>query len=256
MWDKPRELNAIAMVLAAIAVLMLGYALASWIARRPAFEFREVVVQTPLTRVNGAQLEAVIRDELKGTFFTMRLDRARAALTGVPWVRSVALRRQWPHRLEIAIEEQMPLARWNDVALVNVQGEVFNATYKDPLPKFAGPEGTAAEVTRRYREWGAAIAPLNLSVNEMRLSARGSWHLRLLGQTPNAATSATASPLDVELGREDPVSAMARFVDIYQRTIGVLARNGTRVEQVDLRYRNGFSARVPGFRERPQKKAA
>src|SRR5581483_1707254 len=124
------------------------------------------------------------------------------------------------------------------------------------------------EVTRRYREWGNAVAPLNLIVNEVRLSPRGAWHLRLLHETVNAtAAGASAAPdikaanasdgsLDVELGREDPANAMARCVDIYQRTIGVLARSGTRVEQVDLRYRNGFSARVPGFRERPQKKAA
>jgi hypothetical protein len=35
----------------------------------------------------------------------------------------------------------------------------------------------------------------------------------------------------------------------------VLARTGTRIEHVDLRYRNGFAARFPGFRERAPKKA-
>ena len=41
----------------------------------------------------------------------------------------------------------------------------------------------------------------------------------------------------------------------YGRTIGALARSGTRVGEVDLRYRNGFAARVPGFREKPAKRA-
>jgi hypothetical protein len=41
---------------------------------------------------------------------------------------------------------------------------------------------------------------------------------------------------------------------VYERTIGTLGRAGTRIEHVDLRYRNGFAARVPGFRERTQKK--
>ncbi len=36
----------------------------------------------------------------------------------------------------------------------------------------------------------------------------------------------------------------------------MLARSGTPIEYVDLRYRNGFAARVPGFKERPPKKAA
>jgi len=36
----------------------------------------------------------------------------------------------------------------------------------------------------------------------------------------------------------------------------VLAKAGTRIDTVDLRYRNGFAARVPGFRERPPKRVA
>ncbi|MDQ6621132.1 MAG: cell division protein FtsQ/DivIB [Pseudomonadota bacterium] len=247
MWDRPRELNAAAMVLAAIAALMLAYGALSWVARRPAFEFREIVIQPPLSRVNAAHLEALIRDELKGTFFTMNLDRARVAITGEPWVRRASLRRQWPHRLEVTIEEHVPLARWNDAGLVNVQGEVFDARYVEPLPRFSGPEGSALELTRRYQDWGIAIAPLKLTIDEVRASARGGWHLRLIAPT---------GPLDVELGRDDPSAAVARFTDTYERTLGVLARSGTRVEQVDLRYRNGFAARVPAFRERPPKKTA
>ena len=82
--------------------------------RQPAFALREVVVTKPLMRANAAHLEAVMREELTGTFFTMDLDRAQRALAQVPWVRNVALRRQWPHRLEVEVEEHAPLARWND----------------------------------------------------------------------------------------------------------------------------------------------
>ena len=247
MWDSPRELNAFAMVLTVLAALSLGYGVTSWVARRPSFEIREIVIVTPLAHTNAAELEAVIRDQFRGTFFTMNLDRARLALVRVPWVRSASLRRQWPHRLEVAIEEHVPLARWNDSALVNVQGEVFSAAARDALPHFIGPDSSAAEVTRRFQEWSPTVAALGLALDEVHLSDRGSWHLRVAG---------TAGPLDVELGREDPSAAVGRFADVYRRTVAVLARSGTRVEQVDLRYRNGFSARVPAFRERPQKKAA
>jgi hypothetical protein len=44
-------------------------------------------------------------------------------------------------------------------------------------------------------------------------------------------------------------------VTAYGRTIGALARQGTRVEHVDLRYRNGFAARLPGFREKAARRA-
>ncbi len=247
MWDDPRQLNTVAMVLATVAALLFAWGGLSWAARRPAFEFREIVVTSPPERVNAAHLEAVIRDAFKGTFFTMNLDRARSALAKVPWVRGVTLRRQWPDRLEVSIEEHVPLARWNDAALVDAQGEVFSASCRDPLPRFSGPEGAAAEMARRYRDWGVQLASLALVIDEMRLTPRGGWSVHVANGN---------GPLAIELGRDDPSGGIARFVGAYERTVGALARSGTRVEQVDLRYRNGFAVKVPGFRERTTRKAA
>ena len=59
--------------------------------------------------------------------------------------------------------------------------------------------------------------------------------------------------LVIDLPRDEPDARLARFVAVHGRTLGALARNGTRVEAVDLRYRNGFAARIPAFRERGAK---
>jgi cell division protein FtsQ len=177
----------------------------------------------------------------------MNLDRARSSLAAVPWVRNVALRRQWPQRLEVTIEEHAPLARWNDAGLVNTEGEAFVADYNGELPQFDGPEGSAAQVAARFREWGAVLVPLELTLEGIRLSPRGGWRLAARG---------AGGTLAIELGREEPAARLAHFVAAYERTIGALARAGTRIEHVDLRYRNGFAARVPGFRERPAKRGA
>jgi cell division protein FtsQ len=247
MWDDARQLNATAATLAALALAALVWAGLAWIARQPAFDYREIVVRTPLVRASPAHLEAAIREELAGTFFTMNLERARASIAKVPWVRTVSLRREWPRRLEVHIEEHVALARWNDAALVNSDGEVFVAACADELPTFVGADGRSGEIAARYREWSALLAPLGLSVSEVRRSARGGWHLRASG---------SASAIDIELGRDDPSAKLERFAATFARTLGVLERAGTTIAQVDLRYRNGFAARVPGFRERPPKKAA
>jgi cell division protein FtsQ len=247
MWDDARQLNAMAVTLALIAAAFLGWAIVGWVTRLPAFAFREVVVTTPLSRTSGAHLEAVIRSELSGTFFTMNLDRARAALGRVPWVRGVALRRQWPRRLEIAVDEHAPFARWNDNALVDANGEVFVASYAGELPQFRGPDGQAALMATRYREWAVLLTPLALQMTGLDLSARGGWQI-------HAADDAGALTLDV--GRDDVAARLERFVAIYGRTMGVLAHAGTHVDHVDLRYRNGFAARMPNFREKPGRKAS
>ena len=247
MWDDARQLNAIAVTLGVIAIAFLSWALVGWVTRLPVFAFREVVVTTPLVRASGAHLEAVIRGELHGTFFTMDLDAARASLARVPWVRGVALRRQWPRRLEIEVDEHQPLARWNDNALVNTRGEIFTASWAGDLPEFSGPEGQSAVMAERYREWRALLAPLSLELTRVALSARGGWQI--------AATDGRGT-LTLDVGRDDIAGRLARFVAVYARTIALLARAGTQVDRVDLRYRNGFAARLPGFREKPQRKAS
>ena len=246
MWDDAKQLNAIAATLALVTALGLLWGALAWVLRQPAFAFREVVVRGPLERVSAEHVEAAIRGELTGTFFTMNLDRARSSLARVPWVRRVALRRQWPQRLEVTIEEHAPLARWNDAGLVNAQGEVFVAGYNGELPQFDGPDGSVAQVAARFREWGEVLLPFGLTVESIGLSPRGGWRLAARG---------SGGTLAIELGRDEPAARLAHFVAVFDRTIGALARAGTRIEHVDLRYRNGFAARVPGFRERAAKKS-
>ena len=247
MWDDARQLNAIAVTLTVIAGAFLAWAVVGWVTRLSAFEYREVVVMTPLARTSGAHVEAVIRGELRGTFFTMDLDAARASLGRVPWVRAVALRRQWPRRLEIEVDEHDPLARWNDKALVNTRGEVFVANWAGELPEFSGPEGQSALMTERFREWSGVLLPLALRLRALSLSARGGWQLR-------AADDNGALTLDV--GRDDVTGRLSRFINVYARTVGVLARTGKRVDHVDLRFRNGFAARMPGFREKSPRRTS
>jgi cell division protein FtsQ len=231
---------------ALLALALFAWGAVAWAVRQPAFALRQIVITGSLAQVNPANLEAVVREELRGNFFTMKLADARTSLQRVPWVRSVALRRQWPNRLEISVVEHTPLARWNDNALVNKEGEVFVADYDGDLPQFTGPDGTAAEISARFAEFGTDLSRTGLAIGEMRLSARGGWELK------------TAAPpeLTIALGRAEPGARLARFVNYYAKSIGALNRAGNRVEYADLRYRNGFAVRVPAFKERSVKKAA
>lgn len=247
MWDDVKQMNAIAATLSMLAAAAFLWTGTAWLVRQPVFAWQEVVVTNRLERASAAHLEAVVREGLTGTFFTMDLGQAQNALAQVPWVRGVALRRVWPRRLEVEVEEHAPFARWNDTALVNTRGEVFAAEWKGTLPQFEGQDGRAADMSDQYRGWSARLAPLSLVIRTLRLSPRGSWQIQAAGPQGD---------LTVELGRDEPDARLARFVAAQPRTLGTLARAGTRVDYVDLRYRNGFAARVPQFREKSGKPAA
>ena len=80
MWDDPRSLNALALLFALAAAALFLYGALAWAVRQPVFAIRRVIVDGALTRVSAAHVSAVVREELRGTFFTLRLPDARASL--------------------------------------------------------------------------------------------------------------------------------------------------------------------------------
>jgi cell division protein FtsQ len=230
MWDNPRLLNAAAGFLVGLTVLACALAGANWLLRSPLFPVRVVEVSTPLEHVSRQDLQAVLAHYAAGNFFAARIDEVRSAAEQVPWVRRASVRRVWPDRLELAIEEHVAFARWGSEGLVNTQGERFAASSDAALPLFIGPPGSEAEITRRYGRFAKTLAPLGSPLERVVLSARHGWQLRL------------ANGLQITLGRDVEAAddRLARFVETY-------ARGGSmRADVVDLRYPNGFAVRTRG----------
>ncbi len=233
MWDNPRLLNLAAGVLVGLVVLASTLTALHWLLRSPLFPLRVVELRTPLKQAAQVQVEAAIARLAAGNFFAVSIDELRAALERLPWIRAAAVRRVWPDRLEISIEEHVPLARWGAEALVNTHGERFAGASEVELPVFIGPPGTEAEVTLRYARFSQLLAPLGSRLERIALSPRHAWQLRL------------ANGLQLTLGRDAELAEqrLARFVDAYVRSPD--AADKTR-EVVDLRYPNGFALRVRG----------
>ncbi len=241
MWHKPDTLNRISDLLITLTILLVVYGAAHFVTHLPTFALREVRVDGTLGHVTGEQLETIVKRELKGNFFTLKLAAARSSFEKLPWVRRVEVRRQWPDRLDITVEEHLPLARWGSDALVNSYGEVFRAAYDGNLPLFAGPDGAAKEVAIQYDFFRRSLAAINRVPLRVQVSARRAWQIQL------------EDGLTLELGREQVEARLARFVAAYERTLG---RLGRRIDYVDLRYANGFAVRIPELKyEKTQPKA-
>jgi cell division protein FtsQ len=232
MWDNPRILNTAAGGLVGMAILMLLLSGTWLLLRSPFFPVTELEVKSTLAKTSREEIEAATRGRIGGNFFAVAPAEVRAGLEQLPWVRRASVRRVWPDRLEIELEEHVALARWGDDALVSIHGERFNGTTDQVLPLFLGPPGTEREVALRYARFANAVAPLGTPVQRVVLTPRYAWQLRL------------ASGLHVMLGR-DAEAAEARlraFVAAYPQTLGRMARKH---EYIDLRYPNGFALRVP-----------
>jgi cell division protein FtsQ len=239
MWDNHQALDLISNVLVVTAALTLGYFISQWVVQLPVFPFKQVNVSSRdggggnggngvLKHVTREQIEAVVRHEVRGNFFTVDLDRLRNGLTKLPWVRTAAVRRVWPQSLEVTLEEHVVLARWGSSALLNVHGELFRAASDEELPLFEGPDDSPLEMLRQYVVFSGLLGPLQQNIQEMNLSPRRAWRLHLEAGTV------------VELGREQMEARLERFVRVHDRTSGQL---NPQPHHVDLRYPNGFAVR-------------
>ena len=229
-----QSLQQLSRALVWIAGALLAYGLGSWLLAQPFFALRHVEVAAPVAHVTAAQVKLVTDRHVRGNYFTVDLAQLQHAFEKLPWVREARVTRRWPDALVVSFAEHVPLARWNDAALVNQQGEVFAAALDAPLPQLAGPLHSSGEVTRAYLAHQQQLAKIGRSVAELKLSPRRAWQVRL----DNGMT--------LEIGREQVAARIARFLTAYAQTLAPLGL-GRRADYVDLRYANGFAVRVPGL---------
>jgi len=228
-WNNPQALTRASGATFSLAILMLLAGLIWRAANLDMFTVQGIDVVGDVAHVTREQVETIALRELRGTFFTVDLRSAQTAFEKLPWVRHVDIRRRWPNRLEVAVQEHRELARWGNTALVNRHGEMFEGASNKRLPVFQGPAGSSSEVTRNYLRFNKSLARIGRRVERIQLSERRAWRLRLDDGTV------------VELGRDGVVGRLRAFVTAYGRSVAQL--EGKTV-YVDLRYANGFAVRV------------
>lgn len=234
MWDNSILLRNTANALIVFSAFAVLYGIVHHAMRLPGLlPLQSVRLSAAPQRVSAADLLKVVRSEVRGNIFTADIERLRQSLEKLPWVRSVSIRREFPHSLAVQLEEHQVMARWNNSALVNQQGEIFIANSEQVLPGFIGQDGTSTEIAQFYAIFSQQVAALGLSVTQISLSSRHAWQARL------------SNGLVLELGREDMQQRLARFVAVYPYTENRIQKSGGggETKYVDLRYRNGFAAR-------------
>jgi len=250
-WNEARTTNLIANLLAIVAMLLMTLALLAWLAQRSMFTLASVeLLPAPgseLRYVSPASVRTALVGQLVGNFFTINLDEARDAFASVPWVRRASVRRVWPNVLRVTLEEQRPLALWNENQMINAWGETFTANQGEledeaSLPLFVGPDGAETLVVQRYAELARWFEPLGVQVDHIELTPRYAWTVNLsngitldLGRDPGAdAPDPHGAP-----GALPFASRVERFVRAWPTVLERL--DGREVTHADLRYDYGFA---------------
>lgn len=189
---------------------------------------RHVRIQGNFHYLSTAKMQSIVTDVIKGGFFNLNVMDIREALMDEPWVERVVVKRIWPDALDVHVKEQIAVAHWNRKSLLNGTAGVFtpeDAWLIEGLPYLSGPEGSASMVFDRFRLLEDALKGV-ASIRDLGLSERRAWRLQL------ARGSA------IILGRNDVQSRIDRLTD---SVLPNLHEELVNVEQIDMRYTNGFA---------------
>jgi len=241
MWHDVRALNATASFMTAVTVLAALISGVWWLSQRPMFSLGSVTVESmygiELKHVNELTVRNGVLGKIRGNFFTADLEQVRATFETVPWVRRATVRREWPNALVVEVEEHEALGTWGeDGRLLSVKGDVFTANVAETedeqaLPAFDGPVGSEKEVLARFNDLRTAFAQVELVPQELSLSNRYAWTVRL------------DNGMSVALGREQDRNTLRRrvqrLVGVYPQLVARLQEG--RIDTIDMRYPNGLA---------------
>ncbi|MFZ4481627.1 MAG: cell division protein FtsQ/DivIB [Rhodoferax sp.] len=236
--------NMVASLLLLVFALLSAASLADWAARQPLFALRAIAVSGELTHNNAVTLRANVAPRLSGTFFSMDLERARLAFETLPWVRKAVVRREFPNRLKVVLQEHKAVAYWGlegEPRLVNSFGEVFEANVgeveQESLPRLNGPDGQAQLVLAMSQTLRPLFEEMDMAIEQVELTGHGGWRLRL------------ESGAQVELGAGSVPEVLARTQRFLSTLTQVNSRYGRKVdalEAADLRHEDGYAIRLRG----------
>jgi len=252
-WNSPAAMHWVSSVAIQASVLASLLVAAVWLAGQPVFALRSVQVLS-----TGPQIYHLSEDEIRqsvqstsmGTALTRPLADLQSSLQAYPWVRQASVRRVWPNRLMIWIEEHDPVAIWTDGRLINRQGELFRVdqspravglTPDCRLPTLSGPVGSHDRVLERAQMLEQIFADKGLSLDRLSLSDQFSWRF-VLHDGPEVVLGRDTLPR----GQQERVIAFIDHLGWLNQALQKppTGRAREQVVSADLRYANGFAFRT------------
>ncbi|MBT8149358.1 MAG: FtsQ-type POTRA domain-containing protein [Gammaproteobacteria bacterium] len=183
------------------------------------------------------EIYLLMDDHLDQGYWDIDLGELRMALESHRWIRRASVLRRWPNRLQIQVDEHLPVARWNNTHLLASSAELIPVANNGgfaSLPQFTTPgifshsRSDIKLMVDQYNRLQKILAPHFLSIRQLG-SALGSdiWLVLQNGTR-------------VELGEKNHLIRLQRLVDMVS---GGVIDSWASIAIADLRYAHGLSLR-------------
>ena len=218
-------LTRVGLVALAIVTVWAGVVLYRWLDA----PVQAVAVISPLQQVSQVELESIVSSTINGGFLSLDIDALGDALEAHPWVAKATVRRFWPGRIEIAVLEEVAIARWGQHSFLNQRGQILSIDDTGALaslPYLSGPEGSVQEVMGEYQEVSELLLAQGLKVSEFGMDKHRRWHMGL------------SSGISVWLGQNHALAKVRRFLRAWVHELNARKEE---ILMVDARYENGVA---------------
>ncbi len=192
------------------------------------FTIDKVMVYGDIHYLSHDRVNELVKDAVGQNLVGLNINEYQNQILSEPWVKSVDLKRQWFHELEVYLTEQKPVAIWNNNEMLNSEGEIFspNDIPKSDWVYLTGSDENAKEILQVYRKVVPQLAAHGFKVKEIILDEQESWSILL------------DSNLLLIMGTEALDERLARFLRQLpdQNVLDAISH-------IDFRYKNGFSVK-------------
>jgi len=171
--DNIKFVNRLAYLIGAFAVFIIFastvlYILQNW------FTIDRISIKGNTAHITREQLSYIAKNRLRGTFFTLDINRLQREFLQVPWVQSVTVNREFPDTITVYISEYEAVARLGDEGLVSGSGNVFTGADDSlTLPTFNGLTSQIPQFLNDYKVIKPFTQSKNINLTRLDLSGSG-----------------------------------------------------------------------------------
>lgn len=225
-------------ILVVLSVIYAGIFVFQWLQDEQRLPVQEIVFSGQMEMLRKSDLQDIVRQQAKGSFFALDVDHVHRLMEAQPWVFAASVRKRWPSKLYIHIVEQQAVAKWNDDLLLNRYGDTFEGlkvmqingntaqqVILGKLPQLFGPGGSEKTALTGYTHMQRLLNASGQRIAQLSLSERFAWQAKL------------SNEIMLKLGRQEYINRLQRYIDVYP----LLAKEQKAVSYVDLRYDTGLA---------------
>lgn len=213
---------------ALLLLVSLPYTIWLYLEAHDVFQIQRVEINSNEKYLVGERKEKLIKELLGKNFVSYDLDLYRVELLNNPWVKNAEVKRRWPDEIDIMIKERRPIAIWNDLYLIEADGDIFEPDLmpSDVMISLQGNIEQKEKMLAGMNFINTMTYSVGLKVEKIILDYRGAWIIVL------------ENDVELYLGAMLFEERLQRFVMHYPSSIHSKMNS---IIAIDFRYDHGYA---------------